>query len=130
MATCRSTVRLAAAFAHMFFSDGGCWVLSIELNPCPLHVAKCLAPVSIVTAFEYGSYPDDVGHGSSKAPLAHSGEFGVQLMMHRSHALVDPPSPDCASSVPGPSCLTLSFVFIAGVGCGLVFGYHIKCVIG
>jgi hypothetical protein len=37
----RSTVRLAAAFTHVFFSDGGRRVLSIELNPCPLRVAKC-----------------------------------------------------------------------------------------
>jgi hypothetical protein len=42
-AACRSTVRLAAAFAHVFFSDGGRRVLLIELNPCPLRVAKRLA---------------------------------------------------------------------------------------
>jgi hypothetical protein len=42
-AACRSTVKLAAAFTHVFFSDGGRRVLSIELNPCPLHVVKCLA---------------------------------------------------------------------------------------
>jgi hypothetical protein len=76
-AACRSTVRLAAAFAHVFFSDGGRRVLLIELNPCPLRVVKCLAQVWIVTAFEYGSYPGDVGHESSEAPLAHGGEFGV-----------------------------------------------------
>jgi hypothetical protein len=40
---CRSTVRLAAAFAHVFFSDGGCRVLLIELDPCSLCIAKCLA---------------------------------------------------------------------------------------
>jgi hypothetical protein len=43
MAAYRSTVRLAAAFAHEFFSDGRRWVLLIELNLCPLRVAKCLA---------------------------------------------------------------------------------------
>jgi hypothetical protein len=40
-AACRLTVSLAAAFAHEFFSDGRCRVLLIELNPCPLRVAKC-----------------------------------------------------------------------------------------
>jgi hypothetical protein len=76
-AACHSTVRLAAAFAHVFFSNGGCRVLLIELNPCPLHVPKCLAQVWILAAFEYGSYPSDVGHGSSEAPLAHGGEFSI-----------------------------------------------------
>jgi hypothetical protein len=33
---CHSTVSLAAAFAHEFFSDGRRPVLLIELNPCPL----------------------------------------------------------------------------------------------
>jgi hypothetical protein len=73
----RSTVSVAAAFAHVFFSDGGHRVLLIELNPHPLRVAKCLMPVWIVTALEYSSYPGDVGHRSSEAPLAHSGEFSV-----------------------------------------------------
>jgi hypothetical protein len=41
-AACRSTVSLAAAFAHALFPDGGCQVLLIELNPSPLRVAKCL----------------------------------------------------------------------------------------
>jgi hypothetical protein len=77
MAACRSTIRLAPAFAHMFFSDGRRWVLLIELNPCPLRVAKCLAQVWIVATFEFGSYPGDVGHRSSEASLAHGGEFGV-----------------------------------------------------
>jgi hypothetical protein len=76
-AACRSTVSLIAAFAHEFFSDGGRRVLLIELNPCPLRVAKCLMQVWIITALEYGSYPGYVGHGSSEAPLAHGGEFGV-----------------------------------------------------
>jgi hypothetical protein len=77
MATCRSTVSLTAAFAHVFFSDGGRRVLLIELNPCPLRVAKCLAQVWIVTALENGGYPGDVGHRSPEAPLAHGGEFGI-----------------------------------------------------
>jgi hypothetical protein len=72
-----STLRQAAAFAYVFFFDGGCRVLLIELNPCPLRVAKCLAQVWIVTMFKYGSYPDDVSHGCSETPLAHDGEFGV-----------------------------------------------------
>jgi hypothetical protein len=75
--TCHSTVKLAVAFAHVFFFDGGCRVLSIKLNPCLLRVGKCLVQVWIVTTFEYGSYPGDVGHGSSEAPLAHGGKFGV-----------------------------------------------------
>jgi hypothetical protein len=44
-ATCRLTVRLAAAVAHVFSSDGRRRVLLIELNPCSLRVAKCLAQV-------------------------------------------------------------------------------------
>jgi hypothetical protein len=35
MAACRSTVRLVAAFADVFFSDGRRRVLLIKLNPCP-----------------------------------------------------------------------------------------------
>jgi hypothetical protein len=77
MAAYRWTVRLAAAFAHVFFSDGRRRVLLIELNPCPLHVAKCLVQVWIIAALEYGSYPGDVGHGSSEATLAHGGEFSI-----------------------------------------------------
>jgi hypothetical protein len=69
IAAYRSTVRLAAAFVHVFFSDSGHRVFSIKLNPCPLRVTNCLAQVWIMTAFEYGSYPGDVGHGSSEAPL-------------------------------------------------------------
>jgi hypothetical protein len=65
-AACRSTVRLAAAFAHVFFSDGGRRVLLIELAPCSLRVAKCLAQAWIVAAFEYGSYPGNVSHGVLK----------------------------------------------------------------
>jgi hypothetical protein len=76
-AACRLTVSLATAFAHMFFSHGGRRVLLIELNPCPLCVAKCLMQVWIVTALEYGSYPSDVGHRSSETPLAHGSEFGI-----------------------------------------------------
>jgi hypothetical protein len=36
-------VSLVAAFADVFFNDGGRRVLLIELNPCPLRIAKCLA---------------------------------------------------------------------------------------
>jgi hypothetical protein len=54
-AACRSTVSLAAAFAHEFFSDGRRRVLLIELNSCPLRIAKCLTQVWIITALEYGS---------------------------------------------------------------------------
>jgi hypothetical protein len=68
---------LAAAFAHVFFSDGGRWVLLVKLNPSPLRVAKCLTQVWIVTLLEYSCYPGDVGHRSSKAPLAYCSEFGI-----------------------------------------------------
>jgi hypothetical protein len=46
--------------------------------------------------------------------------------MRRSHALIDPPSVGCASSVPGPLCLTIGIVFVAGVGCGFVFRDRMK----
>jgi hypothetical protein len=65
------------AFAHAFFSDSRCRVLLIELNPCPLRVAKCLTQVWIITALEYSGNPADVGHRSSEAPLAYGGEFGI-----------------------------------------------------
>jgi hypothetical protein len=77
MAAYRSTVTLAVAFAHVFFSDAGRQVLLVELNPSPLHVAKYLTQVWIVTALEYSCYPGDVGHRSSEAPLAYGSEFGV-----------------------------------------------------
>jgi hypothetical protein len=76
-AACRSTVRLAAAFDHVFFSDGGRWVLLIELDPRSLRIVKCLAQVWIIAAFECGSYRSDVSHGSSEAPLAHGSEFSI-----------------------------------------------------
>jgi hypothetical protein len=63
-AACRSTVSLAATFAHALFHDGGSRVLLIELNPSPLRGAKCLTQVWIVTALEYSSYLGDVGHRS------------------------------------------------------------------
>jgi hypothetical protein len=51
--------------------------LLIELNPHPLCVAKCLTQVWIVTTLEYSSYPGDIGHRSSEAPLADGSEFGI-----------------------------------------------------
>jgi hypothetical protein len=80
----------------------------------------------IITVLEYSRYPGDVGHRSPEAPLAYGSEFGVKLAMHRSHALIDPPSAGCMSSVPDPPCLTIGVVFIAGVGYGLIFRYRIK----
>jgi hypothetical protein len=65
---------------------------------------KRLTHVRIITALEYGRNPGDVGHRSPETPLAYGSEFGVKLAMHRSHALIDPPSVGCASSVPGPPC--------------------------
>jgi hypothetical protein len=46
--------------------------------------------------------------------------------MHGSHALIDPPSVGCASSIPGPPCPTIGVIFVAGVGCGLIFEYRTK----
>jgi hypothetical protein len=82
--------------------------------------------IQLVTALEYGRNPGDVGHRSPETPLAHSSEFNVKLAMHRSHTLIDPPSTGCASSVPGPPCLTIGVILVAGVGCGLIFRYRIK----
>jgi hypothetical protein len=82
--------------------------------------------IRIITALEYGRNPGDVGHRSPEAPFAYGGEFRVKLTMHRSPVLVDPPSPDCAGSVPGPPCLTISVVFIAGIGCDVIFRYNIE----
>jgi hypothetical protein len=80
----------------------------------------------IVTALEYSRDPGDIGHRSPEAPLTYGSEFSIKLAMHRSHALIDPPLVGCVSSVPGPSCLTIGVVFIAGVGYGLIFRYRIK----
>jgi hypothetical protein len=126
MAACRSTMSLASAFAHVLLPEGRRRVLLIKLNPSPLCVTKCLTHVWIVTALEYSCYPSDVGHWSSEAPLAYGSEFCVKLMMHRSHALIDPPLASCASSIPGPPYLTIGVVFIANVGYGLIFRYRIK----
>jgi hypothetical protein len=87
---------------------------------------KCLTHVRIVTALEYGRNPGDVGHLNPEAPLAYGSEFGIKLAMHGSHALIDPPWAGCASSIPGPPCLVIGVIFVAGVGCGLIFGYRIK----
>jgi hypothetical protein len=40
------------------------------------------------------------------------------------------PSASYASPVPGPSCLTIGIIFVAGVGCGFIFGDRIKFVDG
>jgi hypothetical protein len=89
-----------------------------------------LTHVRIVTALEYGRNSSDVGHRSPEAPLAYGSEFGIKLAMHGSHALIDPPSASCESPVPSPSCLTIGIIFVAGVGCGFIFGNHIKFVYG
>jgi hypothetical protein len=127
---CCYTVSLASAFTHAFLPEGRHRVLLIKLNPGPLHITKCLTHVQIVTALKYGRNPGDVGHRSPEAPLTYDSEFGVKLAMHGSHALIDPPSTSYTSPVPGPSCLTTGVIFIAGVGCGFVFGNRIKIVDG
>jgi hypothetical protein len=123
-------VSLASALAHALLPEGRRWVLLIKLNPGPLRITKCLTHVRIDAALEYGHNPGDVGHRSPETPLAYGREFGVKLAMHGSHVLIDPPSASCASPVPGPPCLTISVIFIAGVSCGFVFGDRIKLVDG
>jgi hypothetical protein len=86
--------------------------------------------VQIITALEYGRNSGDVGHRSLEAPLAYGSKFGVKLMMHGSHALIDPPSVSCASPVSSPLRLTTGVIFVAGVDCGFVFGDRIKLVDG
>jgi hypothetical protein len=76
-AACCSNVSLASAFAHALLPDGRRRVLLIKLNPSPLCVTKCLTHVWVVTALEYSSNPDDVGHRSPEAPLTYGSEFGV-----------------------------------------------------
>jgi hypothetical protein len=100
--------------------------LLIQLDPGPLHVKKCSTHIRIVTALEYGRNPGDVGHRSPEALFAYGGKFRVKLAMHRSPALGDPPPPDCAGSVLGPLCLTISVSFSTGVGYDLIFRYIIK----
>jgi hypothetical protein len=109
----RSAVSLAPALAHALLPDGRRRVLLIQLDPAPLRVKKHLMNTRIITALEYCRDPDDVGHRSPEALLAHGGELRVKLAMHRSPALVDPPPPDCVGSIPGPPCLTISVVLVA-----------------
>jgi hypothetical protein len=130
MAACRSAVSLASALAHMLLPEGRRRVLLIKLNPGPLRVMKCLTHVRIVTTLEYGRNLGDVGHRSPEVPLAYGSEFSVKLTMHGSHALIDPPSVSCASLVLSPPCLMTGIIFVAGVGCGFVFGDRIKLVDG
>jgi hypothetical protein len=125
-AACRSAVSLALALAHALLPEGRRGVLLIKLNPGPLCVTKYLMHIWIITALEYGRNPGDVSHRSPETPLAYGNEFGVKLAMHKSHALIDPPSVSCASSVPNPSCLMISIILITSVGCGLIFIYRIK----
>jgi hypothetical protein len=50
--------------------------------------------------------------------------------MHGSHALIDPPSAIFTSPVPSPPRLTTGIIFVAGIGCGFIFGDRIKLVNG
>jgi hypothetical protein len=122
----RSAVSLAPALAHALLPDDRRRVLLIQLDPGPLHVEKCLTHIRIVTALEYGRNPGVVGHRSPEAPFTYGGEFRVKLALHRSPALIDPSTPDCAGFVPGPPCLTIGVIFSTGVGCDLIFRYIIK----
>jgi hypothetical protein len=122
----RSAVSLALTLAHALLPDNRYRILLIQLDPSPLRVKKCLTQIRIVTALEYSRNPGDIGHQSPEAPFAYGSEFRVELTMHRSPALIDPPPPDCAAPIPGPPCLTIGVVLVAGVGCGLIFGDRIK----
>jgi hypothetical protein len=82
--------------------------------------------IRIVTTLEYSRNPGDVGHRSPEAPFAYGGEFRVKLAMHRSPALIDPSPLDCAGFVLGPPCLTIGIVFVAGIGCDLIFRHSIE----
>jgi hypothetical protein len=126
MTASRAAVSLAPALAHALLPDGRHRVLLIQLDPGPLRIKKCLTHIWIVTALEYSRNPGDVGKRSPEAPFAYGGEFRVKLAMHRSPALVDPPPPDCAGSVPSPPCLTIGVGFVADVGCDLIFRYNIE----
>jgi hypothetical protein len=126
MTTSRSAVSLAPALAHTLLPDGRCRVLLIQLDPSSLRIKKWLTNTRIITALEYCCDPSDVGHRSPEAPLAHGGELRVKLVMHRSPALVDPPPPDSAGSIPGPPHLMIGVVLVAGIGCDLIFRYSIK----
>jgi hypothetical protein len=119
-------VSLAPALAHVLLLDGRCQVLLIQRDPGPLRVKKCLTHIRIITALEYGRDPGDVGHWSPEAPLAYGGKLRVKLAMHRSPALVDPPPPDCAGSIPSPPRHTIGVVLVAGIGCDLIFRYNIE----
>jgi hypothetical protein len=118
----RSAVSLAPTLAHTLLPDGGRWVVLIQLDPSPLHVKECLTHIRIMTALEDGRHPGDIGHPSPETPFAYSGELRVKLAVHRLPTLVGPPPPDCAGPVPGPPCLTIGVVLVAGVGCDLIFG--------
>jgi hypothetical protein len=122
----RSAVSLAPTLTHALLPDSRRRVLLIQLDPGPLRIKKCLTHIQIITALEYGRDPGDVGHRSPEAPLAHGGELRVKLAMHRSPALIDPPPPDCAGSIPGPPRLTIGVVLVASVGCDLIFRYSFE----
>jgi hypothetical protein len=117
-----SASRSAAALAYALIPDGGRQVMLIQLDLGPLRVKKCLMHVRVITALEDGRNPGDVGHRSPEASFAYGGELKIKLAMHRSSALVEPSPPDCAGPVPGPPCLTIGIVLVAGVGYDLVFG--------
>jgi hypothetical protein len=89
----------------------------IQLDPGPLRVKKCLTHIRVITALKDGRNPGDVGHRSPEALFAYGGELRVMFAMHRSPPLVSPPPLDCAGPVPGPLCLAIGVVLVAGVGC-------------
>jgi hypothetical protein len=117
----RSAVSLASTLTHALLPDGGSWILLIQLDPGPLRVKEHLAHIRIMAALEDGRNPGNVGHRGPETPFAYGDKLRVKLAIHRSPALVGPPSPDCAGPIPGPSRLAIGVVLFAGVGSGLVF---------
>jgi hypothetical protein len=125
-ATSRSAVSLTPTLTHALLPDGGRQVVLIQLDPSPLRIKECLAHFRIMTAFEDGRHPGDVGHRSPETPFTYGGELRVKLAVHRSPTLVGPPPPGYAGPVPGPPRLTIGVILVVSVGCDLIFGDRFK----
>jgi hypothetical protein len=125
-ATSRSAVSLAPTLTHALLPDGGSWILLIQLDLGPLRIKECLAHVQIVAALEDGRNPGNVGHRGPETPFAYDDKLRVKLAIHRSPALVGPPSSDCAGPIPSAPRLAIGVVLFAGVGSGLIFRDHFE----